>query len=306
MKTREIQVGDLRLGGGNGLFLIAGPCVIESAEACLDIARMLKQICLDAKISFIFKASFDKANRSSLNAYRGPGLKEGLAVLKSIRREMSIPVLTDFHEPSQAEEVAESVDILQIPALLARQTDMLVAAGRAGKPVNVKKGQFMAPGDMANVIEKIKSADNVDIMLTERGTSFGYHYLVNDMRSLPSMRMYGYPVIYDATHSVQMPGTQSTRGSGGERQFVAPLARSAVAAGVDGVFIEVHPYPDQALSDGANMLALDNLPKLLSVLLKIDANVRDYIAQETVLPNREATGRTMIGTVPGSTGSIPK
>ena len=301
MKTREIQVGDIRLGGGSGLFLIAGPCVIETPEIALDIAKILKKICAEVKIPLIYKASFDKANRSTLNAFRGPGLKEGLAVLRHIRQEVGIPVLTDFHEPSQADEVAESVDILQVPALLARQTDMLIAAGKTGKPVNVKKGQFMAPGDMANAIEKIKSTDNVDIMLTERGTSFGYHYLINDMRSLPSMRMYGFPVIFDATHSVQMPGTKAARGSNGERQFVAPLARAAVAAGVDGIFLETHPDPDQALSDGANMLNLDALPTLLSLLVKIDQDVQDFIRAESVVPPRdkEVTGRTMFGSVPG-------
>ena len=303
MKTREISVGDIRLGGGSGLFLIAGPCVIETPELTMEIARKLKEICAEVKIPLIFKASFDKANRSSLTGFRGPGIKLGLEVLKTIRQELSIPVLTDFHEASQADIVAEAVDIIQIPALLARQTDMLVAAGQTGKPVNVKKGQFMAPGDMAHVLEKVKSTDNFDIMLTERGTSFGYHYLVNDMRSLPSMRMYGFPVIFDATHSVQMPGTKSARGSGGERQFVAPLARAAVATGVDGVFIETHPDPEQALSDGANMLHLDTLPKLLSLLLKIDQDVHDYIAAESVAPPRErATGRTMVG---GVTGKVP-
>ena len=305
MKTREIQIGGLHLGGSNGLFLIAGPCVIESAEACRAAARQVQEAAQTARIPLIFKASFDKANRSAGTSFRGlPGdarerMKEGLAVLRAIRKELDLPVLTDIHETWQAEPAAEVVDIIQIPALLCRQSDLLVAAGQTGKAVNVKKGQFLAPGDMRNIVDKIKSTDNEDILLTERGTSFGYHYLVNDMRSLPAMRLLGYPVVYDATHSVQLPGGRGDR-SGGERQFVPALARAAVAAGVDGVFLEVHPDPDQALSDGPNMLRIADLPPLLHLLQRIDREVKAYIEAENfeVRPLRPGAGNTLLGAPP--------
>jgi 2-dehydro-3-deoxyphosphooctonate aldolase (KDO 8-P synthase) len=280
VKTHEVRVGDLKLGGGNALFVIAGPCVIESAELCMRTARAVKAAAAEAGMPVIFKASYDKANRSSIRSYRGPGVKEGLQILKAVKQELGLPVLTDIHCVTQADQVAEVVDILQIPALLCRQTDLLVAAGETGKPINVKKGQFMAPGDMRNIVEKIKSTDSEDILLTERGTCFGYHYLVNDMRSLPSMRMLGYPVIYDATHSVQLPGGLGSRSSG-ERYFIAPLARAAVGAGVEGVFLEVHPDPDKALSDGPNMLRVDELVPLLRVLKRLDQEVRETVQAET-------------------------
>jgi 2-dehydro-3-deoxyphosphooctonate aldolase (KDO 8-P synthase) len=280
VKTREIQIGNVKIGGDNGLFVIAGPCVIESAENCLKTARAVKEAAAEAGLPAIFKASFDKANRSSLRSFRGPGLKEGLQVLKAVKQQTGLPVLTDIHCVSQADAAAEVVDVLQIPALLCRQTDLLIAAGETGKPVNVKKGQFMAPGDMRNIVDKIKSTDTEDILLTERGTSFGYHYLVNDMRSLPSMRMLGYPVVYDATHSVQLPGGLGSRSSG-ERYFIAPLARAAVAAGVEGLFLEVHPDPDKALSDGPNMLPISELAGLLKILKRIDDQIRQVLAAET-------------------------
>ncbi|MBE7465078.1 MAG: 3-deoxy-8-phosphooctulonate synthase [Planctomycetes bacterium] len=295
MNTREIAIGSTKLGGDNPLFLIAGPCVIESAQLCLDTAHRLKEIAKQTGISLVFKASFDKANRSSVTSFRGGGQKEGLEVLAAVRKEVGVPVLTDIHEPHQAEPVAEVVDILQIPAMLCRQTDLLVAAGETGKPVNVKKGQFMAPGDMRNVVDKIKSTDNEDIMLTERGSCFGYHYLVNDMRALPSMRMLGYPVVFDATHSVQLPGGLGDR-SGGDRQFVPPLARAAVATGVDGLFLEVHPDPDHAKSDGPNMLKIEDLGSLLELLVRIHKEVRAFLAAEQFDPRplRPGAGHTLI------------
>ena len=279
----------IRIGGGAPLVLIAGPCVIESPEGCLETARLVKEAAAAANIPLIFKASFDKANRTSVKSYRGPGMKEGLAVLKEVKAQFGLPILTDIHEPDQCEAVAEVVDILQIPAFLCRQTDILVAAGKTGKVINVKKGQFLAPGDMRNVVEKIKSTDNEDIILTERGTSFGYHYLVNDMRALPAMRMLGCPVVFDATHSVQLPGGMGMK-SGGERQYVGPLARAAVATGVDGVFMEVHPDPDKALSDGPNMLRVQDMVPLLQLLIKIDREVRAVIDHEELEPRNETRG----------------
>jgi 2-dehydro-3-deoxyphosphooctonate aldolase (KDO 8-P synthase) len=246
------------------LALIAGPCVIESEEHAHFLAREIGKIVGP----FIFKASFDKANRSSVTSYRGPGMKEGLRILKSIR-DSGIPVLTDIHEPSQADEVAESVDILQIPAFLCRQTDLLVAAARTGRVVNIKKGQFVAPHDIRHAADKVVAAGNDRVMLTERGSSFGYNNLVVDMRGLAIMRDFGWPVVFDATHSVQLPGSAGTA-SGGQPQFIAPLARAAVAAGVDAVFVEVHEAPERALSDGANALRLDLLGPLWRKLQKLD------------------------------------
>jgi len=295
VKTREIPIGSFKVGGGHPLFLIAGPCVIESEEACFACAKLVKQAAAEAQMPLIFKSSFDKANRSSISSYRGPGLKAGLQVLKAIKQELQLPLLTDIHCVSQAEAAAEVVDILQVPALLCRQTDLLVAAGETGRPVNVKKGQFMAPGDMHNIVAKIKSTDNEDILLTERGTCFGYHYLINDMRSLPSMRQLGYPVIYDATHSVQLPSGLGNRSSG-ERYYVPALARAAVAAGIDGLFMEVHPDPDRALSDGPNMLRVKDLPPLLAMLKKVDEAVREYVAAETfdAKPHRAGEHNTLL------------
>ena len=280
MRTREVEVGGVKIGGGNPLVLIAGPCVIEGEKHCMEVARLVKAAADSAGFPLIFKASFDKANRTAVDSFRGIGMKAGLQVLAAIKKELKIPVLTDVHETAQCDPVAEVADVLQIPAFLCRQTDLLIAAGRTGRAVNVKKGQFLAPGDMRNVVEKIRSTDNEDILLTERGTCFGYNYLVNDMRALPAMRMLGYPVIFDATHSVQTPGGMGSR-SGGERQFMPMLARAAVAAGVDGVFMEVHPDPEKALSDGPNMLRVDELVPLLKVLKRIDQEVRDVVQTET-------------------------
>jgi 2-dehydro-3-deoxyphosphooctonate aldolase (KDO 8-P synthase) len=252
------------LGHGKPLGLIAGPCVIESEEHVHFLAREIRAIAGD----FIFKASFDKANRSSVSSYRGPGLKEGLRILAGLRRE-GYQVLTDIHEPAQAELAAEAADVLQIPAFLCRQTDLLVAAGRTGKVVNIKKGQFVAPQDMKHAAEKVASTGNDKIVLTERGSSFGYNNLVVDMRGLVLMRALGWPVVFDATHSVQLPGAAGAS-SGGQPEFIEPLARAAVATGsVDGVFVEVHEEPSRALSDGSNALRLDKLGSLLGTLLRL-------------------------------------
>jgi 2-dehydro-3-deoxyphosphooctonate aldolase (KDO 8-P synthase) len=261
---------ELAIGDGAPLALMAGPCVIESADHAGWLAWEI------AKVAgpFIFKASFDKANRSSATAYRGPGVKEGLAILAAIRREGFL-TLTDIHEPAQAELAAEAVDVLQIPAFLCRQTDLLTAAGRTGKVVNIKKGQFVAPQDMARAAEKVTATGNDRIILTERGTSFGYHNLVVDMRGLQIMRGLGFPVVFDATHSVQLPGAAGT-GSGGQPQFIETLARAAVATGIDGVFVEVHNEPAQALSDGANALRLDQLPVLLERLRSLNDVVNTF------------------------------
>src|SRR6184192_4043262 len=260
---REIELGKLRLGGGNPLFLIAGPCVIESEIHARMMAEKVAAIAADAGVPYIFKASYDKANRSSLKAFRGPGMKEGLRILESIKKELKVPVLTDIHDVSQAEPVAEVCDILQVPAFLARQTDLLIAAGKTGSIINIKKGQFLSPWDMDNVAEKVESTGNKQIILTERGASFGYQNLVVDFRSFPVLKKYGYPVVFDVTHSVQLPGGQG-HASGGEPEFIEPLARAGVAAGVDGIFLETHDNPPKALSDGANALPLDQLSGLLS------------------------------------------
>jgi len=273
MKT--VVVGSIPIGGQSPIALIAGPCVIESADRTLMIGREVKAIADRLGIPYIFKASFDKANRSAFDSFRGPGLTEGLAVLARVKAELGVPVLSDVHCASQVEPAAAVLDVLQIPAFLCRQTDLVYAAGAAGKPVNVKKGQFLAPRDMANVVNKIRAAGNEDILLTERGATFGYNNLVVDMRSLPIMRALGYPVVFDATHSVQLPGGAGTS-SGGQREFVACLARAAVAAGVDALFMEVHDNPAEALSDGPNMLALEQLAPLLADLLAIDAVARKH------------------------------
>ena len=255
-------------GDGSPLGLIAGPCVIESEEHVHFLAGEIGRIAGP----FIFKASFDKANRSSVNAYRGPGIDEGLRILAGVRKT-GIPVLTDIHETWQAERAAEAVDILQIPAFLCRQTDLLVAAGRTGKIVNIKKGQFVAPHDFRNAVEKVASTGNDRILLTERGSSFGYNNLVVDMRGLAIMREWGWPVVFDATHSVQLPGAAGNA-SGGQPEFIGPLSRAAVGAGVDGVFVEVHEAPERALSDGANALRLDRLAGLLAQLRAIHGVIR--------------------------------
>src|SRR5881398_3134742 len=275
---REIELGKLRLGGGNPLFLIAGPCVIESEIHARMMAEKVAAIAADAGVPYIFKASYDKANRSSLKAFRGPGMKEGLRILESIKKELKVPVLTDIHDVSQAEPVAEVCDILQVPAFLARQTDLLIAAGKTGRIINIKKGQFLSPWDMDNVAEKVESTGNKKIILTERGTSFGYQNLVVDMRSFPIMQRTGYPVVYDVTHSVQLPGGQG-QSSGGQPQFIEPLARAGVAAGVDGIFLETHDNPAKAFSDGPNALPLSELLSLLMKLKGLSAVVRRWSAK---------------------------
>lgn len=255
------------------MVLIAGPCVIESRDHTLMIAGRIAAIAAAAGVPVVFKASFDKANRTSAQSYRGPGLDEGLAILAEVKRETGLPVLTDIHTEAQAPVAAQIVDILQIPAFLCRQTDLILAAATTGKPVNVKKGQFLAPWDMKNVCEKIAGAGNPNILLTERGASFGYNNLVSDMRSLVVLRELGYPVIFDATHSVQLPGGQGTS-SGGQRQYIFPLARAAAATGIDGLFVETHDAPDRALSDGPNALPLDLLPLLLEQVRRAGEAVR--------------------------------
>jgi 2-dehydro-3-deoxyphosphooctonate aldolase (KDO 8-P synthase) len=275
MTTREISLGSLRLGSSNPLFLIAGPCVIESETHARGMAERVAKIAADAGVPYIFKASYDKANRSSGKAFRGPGLAEGLRVLAKIKAELRVPVLTDIHEASQAAPVAEVADILQIPAFLARQTDLLLAAAKTGRIVNVKKAQFLSPWDMGNVAEKIAATGNEKIILTERGASFGYNNLVVDMRSFPVMKKFGYPVVYDVTHSIQLPGGQG-HASGGQPEFIEPMARAGVAAGVDGVFLETHDNPAAALSDGPNALPLAELPGLLARLKELSTLVRRW------------------------------
>jgi 2-dehydro-3-deoxyphosphooctonate aldolase (KDO 8-P synthase) len=275
LTTREIPVGPLRLGGGNPLFLIAGPCVIESEGHARGMAERVAQIAADAGVPYIFKASYDKANRSSVKAFRGPGLAEGLRILGKIKADLRVPVLTDIHDASQAAPAAEVVDILQIPAFLARQTDLLLAAAKTGRVVNVKKAQFLSPWDMGNVVEKVASTGNEKIILTERGASFGYNNLVVDMRTFPVLQKFGYPVVYDVTHSVQLPGGQG-HASGGQPEFIETLSRAGVAAGVDGVFLETHDNPAAALSDGANALPLSQLPRLLTQLKELSEVVRRW------------------------------
>lgn len=273
--TREISLGSLRLGAGNPLFLIAGPCVIESESHARTMAERVSQIASDCGVPYVFKASYDKANRSSVRAFRGPGLDEGLRILAKIKSDLHLPILTDIHDASQAAPAAEVADILQIPAFLARQTDLLVAAAKTGRIVNVKKAQFLSPWDMGNVAEKIASSGNTKIILTERGASFGYNNLVVDMRTFPVLAKFGYPVVYDVTHSVQLPGGQG-HASGGQPEFIEPLARAGVAAGADGLFLETHDNPAAALSDGPNALPLAQLPQLLSRLTELSILVRRW------------------------------
>ena len=268
MKPRPVRLGRLRLGGPGPFFLIAGPCVIESRSHTLKLATRLTEITRRLHIPFVFKASFDKANRSSLATYRGPGIERGLEILAEVAERCGVPVLTDVHEVAQVERVASVVDVLQIPAFLCRQTDLLLAAARSGRVVNIKKGQFMAPWDMRGVIAKAASTGNRRLLVTERGASFGYNNLVVDMRAFPILRSLGYPVVFDATHSVQRPGGLGDR-SGGDAQFIETLAPAAVAAGADGLFLEVHDRPARALSDGPNSLRLSLLEPLLTRLLSI-------------------------------------
>jgi 2-dehydro-3-deoxyphosphooctonate aldolase (KDO 8-P synthase) len=264
----EVDIGSFKVGAANRHFLIAGPCVIENERLALETAHRIAEIAGALKMPYIFKSSYDKANRTSLSSFRGLGIAEGLAILKKVRDQAGVPVLTDVHSVEEAEQAGKVVDVLQIPAFLCRQTDLLVAAARTGRVVNVKKGQFLAPGDMANVVAKVEESGNRRILLTERGTTFGYNNLVVDMRALPIMRRLGYPVVFDATHSVQLPGGGGTKSSG-QREFVEPLACAAAAAGCDGFFMEVHPDPDHAPSDGPNMVPLHDLKKLLERLLRI-------------------------------------
>ena len=274
--TRSVRIGAVTIGGGAPLTLIGGPCAIESEKHALMMAERLQRLTADAKVPFIYKSSYDKANRSSIHSYRGPGLAEGLRILQKVKDETGLAVLSDVHAVSEVAPAAQVLDVLQVPAFLCRQTDLIVACARSGRPVNVKKGQFVAPRDMVNVVEKVRASGSEDLLLTERGTSFGYNNLVVDFRGLPIMRAFGYPVVFDATHSVQLPGGQGDR-SGGERQYVQALARAAVAVGVDALFMEIHEDPDRTLedgrplSDGPNMLRLDDLPRLLDELRAIAA-----------------------------------
>jgi len=271
--NKVLTVGSVEIGGDHPLALIAGPCVIENREHTLKIARALKELAAQAGVGLVFKASYDKANRTSVTSYRGPGLAAGLEILQAVKEEVGLPVLSDIHDISQVGPAAKVLDILQIPAFLSRQTDLLVAAGESGRVVNIKKGQFQAPWDMQNAIGKVLSTGNDQILLTERGASFGYNNLVSDMRSLVIMRQTGYPVVFDATHSVQLPGGAGTASSG-QREFVAPLSRAAVATGIDALFWEVHENPAKALCDGPNSLPLDSVAGLLEQMLALDKIVR--------------------------------
>ncbi|MFQ5508233.1 MAG: 3-deoxy-8-phosphooctulonate synthase [Leptospirillia bacterium] len=276
MDARTVHVGPLTLGGGGSLFLIAGPCVIEDAGMVTETAHALKEIAARQAVPFIFKASYDKANRTSLGSYRGPGIEAGLELLARIREEVGVPVLSDVHSADEASVAGKVLDVLQIPAFLCRQTDLLVAAAATGRAVNVKKGQFLSPHDMTHVVGKLEASGCHNLILTDRGASFGYQNLVSDMRAIPIMRGSGWPVVFDATHSVQMPGGQGGT-SGGDRRFVPFLSRAAVATGCDGLFMEVHPNPDAAMSDGPNQVPLAALEKLLESLVAVREAVAPYI-----------------------------
>lgn len=272
--SRSFSLGNIRFGGHAPLFLIAGPCVIEDEAQVLSMAERLATIAKELGVPFIFKASYDKANRSSVSSFRGPQLEEGLRILADIKKRTGLPLLTDVHDISQVGPAGEVCDILQIPAFLCRQTDLLLAAGRTGRIVNVKKGQFLAPWEIGNAAEKIASTGNEKIILTERGTSFGYQNLVVDMRSFPIMQKFGYPVVFDVTHSVQLPGGAG-KSSGGQPEFIEPLARAGTALGIDGLFLEVHDNPAKALSDGANALPLNQFRPLLQKVLRLSTLVRE-------------------------------
>jgi len=275
--ARTFSVGKIRFGAGAPLFLIAGPCVIESEGHALVMAEKLGAVAGELGVPYIFKASYDKANRTSVASYRGPGLKNGLKILAKIKKKTGLPILTDVHQASEVEAAAEVCDILQIPAFLSRQTDLLVAAGKSERVVNIKKGQFLSPAEMGNAAEKVASTGNEKIILTERGNSFGYQNLVVDMRSFPMMRRFGYPVVFDVTHSVQLPGGEG-KSSGGQPEFIEPLARAGVAAGVDGIFLEVHDNPGKALSDGSNALALGQFRALMEKIVALGGLVRKWDA----------------------------
>jgi 2-dehydro-3-deoxyphosphooctonate aldolase (KDO 8-P synthase) len=276
--AREISIGNFRIGGNQPLVLIAGPCVIESEAHAFMMAERLAEIAARAKMPLVFKASYDKANRSSEQSFRGPGLTEGLRILQKIKERFQVPILTDIHEVSHASAAAKVADVLQIPAFLSRQTDLLAAAGKTGRVVNLKKGQFLSPWEMANAVEKIANTGNDRVILSERGASLGYQNLVVDMRSFPILRKTGCPVVFDVTHSVQLPGAEG-KSSGGQPEFIEPLARAGTAVGVDGVFLEVHENPAKALSDGTNALPLAELPALLGKLTQIAALVRGWSVQ---------------------------
>ena len=269
-----INVGELKLGGKGPLFMIAGPCVIEDKDITFKVAEFLQGLSAKIKIPIIYKSSFDKANRTSLHSFRGPGLDRGLEMLKEIKYSMGLPVISDVHQVNQVKKAAEVLDIIQIPAFLSRQTDLILEAARTNLPVNIKKGQFLSPWDMKHVILKATSEGNKNILLTERGTSFGYNNLVVDMRSISIMKSFGYPIVFDATHSVQLPGGNG-QCSGGQREFVEPLARAAIAAGADGIFLEIHPEPDSALSDGPNSLPLEQVESLIQALIEIHKTVSE-------------------------------
>ena len=268
-KVKEVKITDKITVGNGKIFLIAGPCVIESEDLVTEVAKKMKEITDKLGINYIFKASFDKANRSSISSFRGPGIDKGLEILARVKDKYGVALATDIHEPWQCEKAKEVIDLLQIPAFLCRQTDLLVAAAETGKAVNIKKGQFLAPWDMKNVVNKFREVGNENIMLCERGATFGYNNLVVDMRGLLEMRKFGFPVVFDATHSVQIPGGKGDS-TGGNREYVYPLARAAVSVGIDGIFAEVHPDPDKGLSDGPNMLKLENVEEILTNLLKYD------------------------------------
>ncbi|MBI5214044.1 MAG: 3-deoxy-8-phosphooctulonate synthase [Nitrospirae bacterium] len=263
-----INIQNIIVGDNNPPVIIAGPCVIENEDITLHTAEKLKEICRAAGLPFIFKSSYDKANRTSLSSYRGPGIEKGLRILSDVKSKFNIPLISDVHSAEEVNTASDVLDALQIPAFLCRQTDLILAASKAGKPVNIKKGQFLAPWDIKNIIEKFTSTGNKNLFITERGTSFGYNNLVVDFRAFPLMRSFGYPVIFDVTHSLQLPGGQGIC-SGGQREFAEPLARAAVAVGVDGLFMEVHPEPDKALCDGPNMIKLDEVEKMLRTVKSI-------------------------------------
>lgn len=271
--AKEIKIGNIKIGGDNSFVLIAGPCSIESESSAMRHARILKEITLRLGIPFVYKSSYDKANRTSMDSFRGPGIKRGLKILKNIKEKLGVPILSDVHCKEEIKEAAKILDVIQIPAFLSRQTDLILAAARTGKVVNIKKGQFLAPWDMRHIVKKIESAGNKNIILTERGTSFGYNNLVSDFRSVLIMKELEYPVVYDATHSVQMPGGLGDK-SGGESRFIPHLSMAAVACGVNGIFVEVHENPGKALSDGPNMMKPDELENMLIKLKRIERAVR--------------------------------
>ncbi len=275
MLTREVKISNVIIGGKSPLVFIAGPCVIEDEESTLKTAKRLKETSESFNIPLIFKSSYDKANRTSINSYRGPGIEKGLRILKKVKKETSLPILSDIHSVEEVPYAAEALDMLQIPAFLCRQTDLIIAAAKTGRAINVKKGQFLSPLDVKNIIDKVISTGNNNLTITERGALFGYNNLVVDMRSIPIMQGFGFPVVFDATHSVQLPSGQGVT-SGGQREFVAPLAKAAVSVGCDAVFMEVHECPDKALCDGPNMLSLDEFTSLIRELKEVSQVVRKF------------------------------